>query len=98
MVFSILSIFPEYQEYARKTYTDYFEVYLKVSMDELVRRDSKGLYKKALAGEVKDVVGVDLEFPEPNNSDLVIANEGGRPIEEIANEIVDALDAKLSND
>ena len=37
----------------------FFEVYVKVSLEEAMRRDPKGLYKRALAGEVKNFTGVD---------------------------------------
>ena len=37
-------------------------------------RDSKELYKKALAGEINNVVGIDIEFPPPINPDLIIDN------------------------
>ena len=42
--------------------------------EELVRRDSKDLYKNALNGEIKDVVGVDIDFPEPPSPNLIIEN------------------------
>ena len=95
VVFAVLSIFPECQEYARKHFKDYFEVYIKVSMDELIRRDSKGLYKEALAGNIKNVVGVDIDFPEPRFSNLVINNEGGRTVDDIVKEILDKIDTHL---
>lgn len=73
---SVLSIFPEAQAWNRQHYSDYFEIFLKVSMEELVRRDPKGLYRNARAGVIQNVVGVDIPFPTPLNPDLVIENEG----------------------
>ena len=55
---------------------DYFEVYVDVPFEQLVRRDHKGLYKRALSGELKNVAGVDLEFPSPRHPDLIIKNSG----------------------
>ena len=60
----------------RDLFSEYFEVYLKVPMEELKRRDAKGLYAAADAGEMKNVVGVDIPFPEPDAADLVIENHG----------------------
>lgn len=74
VVCAILSIFPEWQRWNRDNITEYFEVYIKVDFNVLVARDSKGLYKSALSGEIKNVVGVDIEFPEPPRADLIIEN------------------------
>jgi len=41
----------------------------------LLRRDNKNLYTRAAKGEIVNVVGVDIPFPEPENSDLVIEND-----------------------
>ena len=43
-------------------------------MDNLILRDKKNLYKKALKKKRKNVVGIDLKFHEPLNSDLIIDN------------------------
>jgi adenylylsulfate kinase len=47
-----------------------------VSLEEAMRRDPKGLYKRALAGEVKNFTGVDDPYEEPETPDLVLVNEG----------------------
>ena len=54
----------------------FFEVYVKVSLGEAMRRDPKGLYRRALAGEVKNFTGVDDPYEEPEAPDLVLVNEG----------------------
>jgi adenylyl-sulfate kinase len=76
VVCCILSIFEESREWNRQNLNDYTEVFIDVPMDELIRRDPKGLYLKALAGEVRDVAGIDLEFEQPKSPDLVIENHG----------------------
>ena len=43
-------------------------------MEELVRRDQKNLYSKALAGEINNVVGVDIDFDIPKQPFLSIDN------------------------
>ena len=75
VVAAVLSIFPEWRRWNRENIADYSEVYLKASMQTLLRRDIKNLYAKAARGEIVDVVGVDLPFPEPENPDLVIEND-----------------------
>ena len=54
----------------------FFEVHVKVSLGEAMRRDPKGLYRRALAGEVKNFTGVDDPYEEPEAPDLVLVNEG----------------------
>ena len=43
-------------------------------IDVLEKRDVNNLYSQAKAGEIKNVVGVDIPFPEPKNPDLIIEN------------------------
>lgn len=57
----------------------FVEVYVKVSLEEAMRRDPKGLYKKALAGEIKNFTGIDDPYEEPERPDLVLINEGISP-------------------
>lgn len=92
VVFAILSIFPDMQEWNRENIGNYFEVYISVPYNTLVERDSRGIYRRALAGEIKNVVGVDIDFPEPINPDLIIDNDdGAESIEEIAQKIVRSI-------
>ena len=44
---------------------DFYEVYINASFDECAKRDVKGLYKKALSGEIKNFTGVDAPFEAP---------------------------------
>lgn len=70
----ILSIFHEHQEFNRIHIPDYREIFIDVSMENLIRRDNKNVYKKALAGQASNVVGVDIEFPRPKEPDIVVDN------------------------
>jgi len=72
VIASVLSIFPEWQQWNRKNFLQYFEIFLDVPMDILIERDTKGLYKKAAAGHMNNVVGFDIPFPPPPQHDLVI--------------------------
>ncbi|MCA9408039.1 MAG: adenylyl-sulfate kinase [Candidatus Omnitrophica bacterium] len=78
VIAAVLSIFPEWQKWNRENIKDYSEVYVKVSMDTLIKRDAQKLYAPALAGEMMNVVGVDIPFPEPKYSDLVLENNEPR--------------------
>jgi adenylylsulfate kinase len=75
VVCCILSLFRESQDWNRKNYKKYFEIYIEASTDTLKKRKEE-FYNKALSGQVKDVVGVDIEFRPPKNPDLTINNDG----------------------
>ena len=51
------------------------ELYIKASFEECARRDVKGLYQKALAGEIKNFTGLDAPFVEPENPFMIIDTE-----------------------
>lgn len=72
VVAAVLSIFPEWQEWNRKNIENYFEIFLDVPMDVVKKRDAKGIYKKAEAGEINNVVGVDIPFPKPKEPDIIL--------------------------
>jgi len=50
----------------------FIEVYVKCSVEVCEERDTKGLYKKARAGEVKDFTGISAPYEEPHNPELTI--------------------------
>jgi adenylylsulfate kinase len=51
---------------------EFIEVYINCSLQECENRDSKGLYKKARKGEIKDFTGIDQPYEEPRNPDIII--------------------------
>ncbi|WP_139451838.1 adenylyl-sulfate kinase [Campylobacter armoricus] len=73
VVVTTISMFNEVYEYNRQNLKNYFEIYIKCSMEELIKRDQKGLYTKALNDKIKEVVGIDIKFDEPNPN-LIIEN------------------------
>jgi adenylylsulfate kinase len=76
VVCAILSLFPESRKWNREQIRNYYEVFIDAPLDQLEARDPKGLYKKARAGEMKNVAGIDLPFPPPESPDLIIENRG----------------------
>lgn len=92
VVCCILSAFQAQRDWCRQEAKQYFEVYIDVPMPELVRRDQKGLYSGALAGNIKDVVGVDIPFPAPTAPDMVVANgEARSEFTSVARDIASAV-------
>lgn len=80
VVCSMLSIFEDHRQANRAAFSRYFEVYVEATLDELMTRDYKNLYRAAGAGQQRNVVGVDIPFPLPANPDMVIRN-GNPPVD-----------------
>ena len=75
-----ISMFDSVREWNRANISGYFEVYVKVAMDTLRRRDQKGLY----SGGGGSVAGVHFTVEEPKTPDLVLENDGQRtPAEQV---------------
>lgn len=97
VICSVLSIFRESQDWNKQNMKKYFEIYIKCDFDILTKdRDYKGLYQGALKGEIKNVVGVDIDFLPPKNPDITIINnesidklyeQGDQLVDKIANEL-----------
>jgi adenylylsulfate kinase len=68
----------------------FVEIYVKASVEECARRDVKGLYAKAFAGEVKEFTGVSDPYEEPTRPELVIDSEEHEP-EEAARLVLEKL-------
>jgi len=71
-----ISLFHEVHRWNRENIPGYQEIYLRVPMDELQRRDSKGIYAAAHRGDLRDVVGLDVVAELPEAPDLTLDNFG----------------------
>jgi adenylylsulfate kinase len=72
---------------------EFIEVFVKVSLEEAEKRDPKGLYKKARAGEVKEFTGISAPYEEPLHPELVIDTDE-LDLEESKNMIIRYLEEK----
>src|SRR5881628_3706622 len=68
----------------------FIEVHVKASLDECIRRDTKGLYRRALAGEIPQFTGVSDPYEEPLAPELVIDTER-EEITDSASRVIDRL-------
>ncbi len=68
----------------RASIRNFIEVYVKTSVETCIQRDVKGLYKKALAGEIKGFTGVDDPYEPPLRPELIIETETESPQESVA--------------
>ena len=49
--------------------------YVSCSLDECIKRDVKGLYKKAISGEIKTVIGFNTPYHQPDDPDIILDTE-----------------------
>jgi adenylylsulfate kinase-like enzyme/phosphohistidine swiveling domain-containing protein len=76
VVCATISLFHEVQRWNRENIPGYREIFLQVPIDELRRRDVKGIYASARRGDMRDVVGLDVPAEIPEAPDLVLDNHG----------------------
>jgi adenylylsulfate kinase len=75
VIAAFISPYQEIREYARKETTNFLEVYVKCSLETCAKRDPKGLYKKASAGQIADLTGPQDVYEEPLKPDLIVDTE-----------------------
>jgi adenylyl-sulfate kinase len=80
---SFVSPYREKRAQARKETTNFFEIYVKCPVEVCIERDVKGMYKKALNGEIKDFTGVSDPYEEPENPELLISSDKESPDESV---------------
>ena len=73
---------------------NFIEIYINTSLEECERRDVKGLYKKARAGEIKNMTGISAPYETPVNPDLEIVTDN-QTIEASVQTILDFIIQKL---
>lgn len=70
-----ISPYRDTREEVRKNIGNFVEVYVKCSIEALSKRDVKGLYKKALAGEVKNFTGISDPYEEPLHPEVSVCTD-----------------------
>lgn len=88
---SAISPFREARDYNRRLIGNFVEVYVKCPVDECEKRDVKGLFKKARAGEIKGFTGVDDPYEEPLHPEIVCETDKENP-EESAEKVIRRLE------
>lgn len=72
---AFISPYQEDRESAREVIgSDYVEVFVNTPIEECINRDPKGMYKKAIAGEIKGFTGIDAPYEEPLNPEINLEN------------------------
>ena len=83
------------REFARSLFpvNSYIEVYVATKLEECERRDVKGLYKRARAGEITEFTGISSPYVVPRKSEIVI--HSGESVEDAVERILDTVGKRI---
>lgn len=87
---SFVSPYREIREESRREIGNFIEVYVKCTVEVCIKRDTKGMYVKALKGEIKDFTGVSDPYEEPQNPEILLETDK-ETLEESANKVIKKL-------
>jgi adenylyl-sulfate kinase len=88
-----ISPYKAVRDEVRGLHSNFVEVFCTCSLNALAERDVKGLYKKAMAGEIKGFTGVDDPYEAPEHAEITVDSEH-ESIEESTEKIIRALELK----
>ena len=72
---SFISPYSEVRDRARREIGEFVEVYTKCPLDVCIQRDVKGMYKKAMAGQIKEFTGISDPYEEPLDPELLLETD-----------------------
>jgi len=75
VIVALISPYREGRNYARQLIGDFVEVYVKCPLNVLIERDVKGLYAKALRGEIQNFTGISDPYEPPENPEVVVETD-----------------------
>lgn len=93
VITAAISPYREIRDQVRAQIGDFIEVYVKCPIEELVRRDVKGLYEKALKGEIQNFTGVSDPYEEPLNPEVIVETDR-ETVEESVAKILAVLESR----
>lgn len=79
-----ISPYEEIRQYNRQQIRDYVEVFCKCPLEVLIERDPRGLYRKAISGEISHFTGISDPYEEPANPELTLYTDREKPEESAA--------------
>lgn len=90
VVAAFVSPYRESRDNARRLIRNFIEVYVKCPLEVCIERDPKGLYKKALRGEIKHMTGIDDPYEEPLDPEVIV-DTSRMSVDECVREIINKL-------
>lgn len=91
VIVAVLYAHPDLLRWNRSHMAEYFEVYLDASLETVRQRDGKALYARAINGQEKNVVGIDIPWHAPKSPDLVINADIAEKPELLASRVAAAV-------
>lgn len=88
---SFISPYQSVRDHVRQNSTNFLELFIDAPLDVVIERDVKGLYKKAIAGEIPNFTGISDPFEAPENPDIHIRTDRQTP-EDSAADIIAHLE------
>lgn len=89
-----VSMFDDVRKWNRQYFYKYYEIFLDVPIDILIKRDQKNLYSNAIDGVEFNVVGINQVVEFPTNPDLIIKNDGSKKPQQIIDEILNKINIR----
>ena len=87
---SFISPYRELRAHARKEIGNFIEVYVKCPIEVCMKRDVKGMYQRALRGEIKEFTGVSDPYEEPLEPEIILETDK-ETLEECAAKVIEKL-------
>lgn len=75
VVICTIAMYDEVRNWNRNNIEKYIEIFLKVDLETLIKRDRKGLYSKQASGKINNIAGLDQDVEYPKNPDIVVEND-----------------------
>ena len=72
VIIATISLFHEIHTWNRSNIKNYFEVFINVPLDILLKRDPKGIYQSYYNGKIKNIAGLDLKVEKPKAADFIV--------------------------
>jgi adenylylsulfate kinase len=94
VISSFVSPYAESRNFVRSLCDNFVEIYVATSLEECERRDVKGLYRKARAGDIRNFTGIDDPYEPPEHPELAICTDG-KSVDESMREILTYLNGYL---
>ena len=88
---TFVSPYRERRAKTREEIGDFVEIYARCPVEVCIERDDKGMYKKAIAGEIKDFTGIDDPYEEPEDPELILDTDV-MSVEECVQKVLDKLE------
>jgi adenylyl-sulfate kinase len=90
---SFISPYQAVRDHVREETTNFLEVFVDAPLDVVIARDVKGMYKKAIAGEIPNFTGISDPFEAPANPDIHLRTDQ-ETVEESAGKIIAELEKR----